>query len=379
MYTKDEIRSLDMEAINARMSEIKTEMDAEGADIDALTEEVDNLEERKSELKAAADKKKELRSRVAAGLGVTVRHLDNEQKAPAGVDSKEYRNAWLKNIHGDELSDAEKRILVTGITGNTSGTGTSVANQSLLVPTEILNGIWSLITEQHPILGDVTVYRTGVVIEVIKHTESSGASLVAENAQPDEETNVFDKVTLAGKDFAKYIDMSYAMERMSIDALSVYLQNEIAEQMGYAMAKDAMKTIENNITNTDVTGFTYAKVCEAFGKLERVQNVVVYGSRADIFTHLVGMVDLQGRPVLQADPTGKAIGYILGAPIKVEDAVTEGFIIGDPKRFVYNMVQDIMLESDRDIKKHVTTYSGYARGEGALIDGKSFVALKSGN
>ena len=34
-----------------------------------------------------------------------------------------------------------------------------------------------------------------------------------------------------------------------------------------------------------------------------------------------------------------------------------------------------MIESDKDIKKHVTTYSGYARGEGALISPKSFAEL----
>lgn len=41
----------------------------------------------------------------------------------------------------------------------------------------------------------------------------------------------------------------------------------------------------------------------------------------------------------------------------------------------YNMVQDILIESDKDIKKHVTTYSGYARGSGALIDPDAFAQL----
>lgn len=376
MYSQEEIRKLGFEAIEARMNEIKAEMEADDADITALTDEVDNLEARKNELKDAADKKKELRSRVAKGLGVTVRHLTEEEKAPAGIDSKEYRNAWLKNIRGDKLSDAEKRVLVTGITGTTPGEGTDVTAQSLLVPTEIVGNIWNLIEEQHPILGDATVYRTGVVIEVLVHTASSGASIVAENASPDEESNTFAKKTLAGKDFAKYIDLSYAMERMSIDALQSYLQNEIGQQMGYKMATDAILTIEESVETTAVEGYSYANVCAAFGALKRVKNVVIYGTRADIYTNIIGMVDDNGRPIFQADPTGKAIGTVLGAPVKVEDAVTEGFLIGDPKRFVYNMVQDIMIESDRDIKKHVTTYSGYARGEGVLVDTESFVVLK---
>ena len=41
----------------------------------------------------------------------------------------------------------------------------------------------------------------------------------------------------------------------------------------------------------------------------------------------------------------------------------------------YHDVQDIMIERDKDIKKHVTTYSGYSRGSGSLIDPDSFAQL----
>ena len=34
-----------------------------------------------------------------------------------------------------------------------------------------------------------------------------------------------------------------------------------------------------------------------------------------------------------------------------------------------------MIETDKDIKKHVTTYAGYARGQGALIDPLAFCTL----
>ena len=39
------------------------------------------------------------------------------------------------------------------------------------------------------------------------------------------------------------------------------------------------------------------------------------------------------------------------------------------------MIQDIMIESDRNIKTHTVTYAGYARGSGALIDDKAFAEL----
>ena len=111
-------------------------------------------------------------------------------------------------------------------------------------------------------------------------------------------------------------------------------------------------------------------------ELKKAQKVCLYATRQTIFSKLVGMVDDIKRPIFQGDPTGQAIGYILGGKIKEEDGVPEGkILIGNPKQFLYNMVQDVMVETDRDIKKHVTTYSGYARGEGALMHPRSFVLM----
>ena len=47
-------------------------------------------------------------------------------------------------------------------------------------------------------------------------------------------------------------------------------------------------------------------------------------------------------------------------------------LVGDPKKYVFNMVQDIMVETDKDNKNHVYTYAGYARGSGSLIDDCAF-------
>ena len=189
-------------------------------------------------------------------------------------------------------------------------------------------------------------------------------------------------MTLSGKDFSKHVDVSYAMERMSIDALESYLTNEIANQIGAAMASDVITQIGtdmdsgNKVNSAANNEVTFKELAALFGKLERAQNVTVYAKRSTVYKYLVGMVDSNKRPVFQPNAQVGAAGSIIGATIKIEDAVADNVIlIGDPKNVVYNMVQDIMIESDRDIKKHVTTYSGYARGQGALIVPKSFAQL----
>lgn len=369
------IENMTITEIDARMAEIATEMDKDGADIDALTEEVRKMNERKEALKAEAEKRKALRNAVSAGKGETIRTFEKEGRAAVEYDaaSPEYRRAFMKNLLGEEMTAEERAAWVH-----------TTANTTAVLPTTMLNNIWDLVSSQHSIMGDITIYRTGTIIEVVKHTAiaQGDAAVVNENAANDDEKNTFVKVTLSGKDFSKHVDVSYAMERMSIDALESYLTNEIANQIGAAMASDVITQIGtdmdsgNKVNSAANNEVTFKELAALFGKLERAQNVTVYAKRSTVYKYLVGMVDSNKRPVFQPNAQAGAAGSIIGATIKIEDAVADNVIlIGDPKNVVYNMVQDIMIESDRDIKKHVTTYSGYARGQGALVVPKSFAQL----
>ena len=232
-------------------------------------------------------------------------------------------------------------------------------------------------------LEDITIYRTGTILEVVKHTAvaQGKAKKVDEGAANDDEKNTLVKVTLSGHDFSKHVDLSYAEAEMSIDALESYLVNEIATSIGEAMAEDVVTTIGTGVAAANkVTGkaaqLTYAEIAAAFGKLKRVGNCVAYMQRGTLFNQLVSMVDTTGRPIFQPTAQTGAMGTLLGATIKIEDAVADGTIlVGDPKKVLYNMVHDIMIETTKDIKHHVYTYAGYARGEGALVDDVAFVQL----
>lgn len=359
-------------AIEERRSAIATELESETADLDALGEEVRGLNDEYSTLQA--EKRSILLSEVSGGAGTVTRSFQPSAQPPVyNAASPEYRSAFLKNLLGEDLSKEERAAFVH----TTTNTGN-------VLPTTMLNRIWDLVSTEHSIMGDITVYRTGTILEVVKHTAiaAGAAKVVAENAANDDEQNTFVKVALSGKDFSKHVDISYAMERMSLDALEQYLTSEIARQLGAAMAADIVSQIGtdmaagNKKTTAKAATVTFAEVAALFGSLQRVSNVVVYGKRSTIYTYLVGMVDASGRPVFQTTAQQGAAGSLLGATIKVEDAVADNvLLIGDPSKVVYNMVQDIMIESDRDIKKHVTTYSGYARGQGALIDGSAFAQL----
>lgn len=372
--------------VEARLSEIRSLLDKdESCDVESLTTETDALLARKAELRSNADKRAALAKRVAVGDGVvTKRFAEAEPEKMPGVDSPEYRTAYFKSLLGKELTDAEQRTLVTGIDEGT---------KSVLLPTQMLENIWNLVKKQHSLLADVTIYRTGVVLEVLKHiaiTKGAAAKLNEAAAPADEEENSFVKVTLSGKDFSKYLTISYAMEKMSIDALENYLSNEIADSMGDALSDDIVAMLEKTTTGGasdtnngiladnvyTVTDLTFPDLAKAFGKLKHVNGVTIYTNRETLYNYLVAMVDSTGRPIFQPSVQAGAEGVVLGARIKIEESITGAkLLIGDPSRITYNMVQDIIVEKDKDIKTHTYIYSGYARGEGALIDPASFVEL----
>ena len=359
-------------AIDERRTAIATELETETADLDALGEEVRGLNDEYATLQA--EKRSILLAEVSGGAGTVTRSFQQSAQRPEyNAASPEYRAAFLKNLLGEDLSTEERAAFV-----HTTATTPNV------LPTTMLNRIWDLVSTEHSIMGDITIYRTGTILEVVKHTAitQGAAKVVAENTANDDEQNTFLKVTLSGKDFSKHVDISDAMERMSIDALEQYLISEISRQLGSAMAADVVAQIGtdmatgNKKSSAKAATVSFAEVAALFGSLERVSNVVIYAKRATIYKYLVGMVDTSGRPIFQTTAQQGAAGSLLGAAIKVEDAVADNvLLIGDPSKVVYNMVQDIMIESDRDIKKHVTTYSGYARGQGALIDGAAFAQL----
>ncbi len=238
--------------------------------------------------------------------------------------SQAYHDAYFRRLRndgdpepaagGDEPAATEEEAAAEEFLHTTGMEGAPL-------PTQTLDQIWDLVNGTHTLLGDVNMLRTGVQITVTKHTTivKGKAKKTNEGEANDAEENTFVTVTLAGNDYSKFIDISYAMANMAIPAFENYLVQEISKQLGEAMTDDVYDVIDNGVAAANKMSvatsgtLTYKELCDLFGTLERVDQVAIYGKRKTIFDHLVGMVDSTGRPILQQDPTGKAVGDVLGA------------------------------------------------------------------
>lgn len=365
-----------IDEINARLTEIRSLVDtATGADLTALEQEVADLTAERQQIENEAQTRQQMRESIAAGLvtGTTIENIEEDNKMENRtftLESEEYRSAFLKNLRREEMTEAETRAF-TFLTSNTAAP----------LPTVMQNRIIDLIGEAHPIVADVYTMNsnTAISIPVAKSiTADAGAS--TEGGAANELEIAFEDITLSGNDYTANVKLSYKMVHMAIPAFEDYLVSQIAARLGAKLAAEIVTQISDTVGPIDTQalagGIKYETLCQAFGALKRVGSVVVYGNRQTIYKYLVGMVDSNKRPIFQNPITAEAAGVLFGATIKFEDAVpSDSLLIGDPSKYVQNVVASITIEHGKDLDNHKVVYSGYTCQEGALTDPYSFVSL----
>lgn len=117
------IEEMNLEQIATRKAEIKELSKRDDADIDALSEEVDKLNEREAQLKAdkkKAEKRANLQNMVIEGAGNDVK--PNE----TNLDSMEYRTAFMNYVVKGTRSDLLQYVQRDDATGQSSDLGVMI-------------------------------------------------------------------------------------------------------------------------------------------------------------------------------------------------------------------------------------------------------------
>ena len=231
-----EIREMSIEDIQKRMSEIKEEMEAEGADLDALEAEIDNLNARKSELHEEAEaRKSEIRDAIENGE--KVKDLEQEktmEERTFAVDSVEYRNAYLKSLMGQSMSLEERTAL------------TVAAN---VIPTETLNKIYGKL-EENPLLAEIDALHIPGYVSVPVATTVNDAAWTAIGTAATDSADVIGTVALTAKKLIKTIEITADVQAMSIEGFQAWLVNKLAQKMEKAI----VAAIVNGGGSTDPLG-----------------------------------------------------------------------------------------------------------------------------
>lgn len=388
MTLEEMIAMMTADQVESRMSAIHQLLAQEGADVDALSHEVDLLEARQEELSAqtrGAEARAALMQRVAGGqTGNVVRTFgapEGQQEARSyTLESPEYRSAWLKRLavrDGEYLfgePTAEERDAFTFLTSNTPA----------LVPTVTLNRIVELVESTYPMYADAQKGQmtSGFSIPRHKAITAGDAKAVAEGAANDDEQDTFDLLTLTGVEIKKHLVISRKMKWQSIDAFESWVVTHIAERIGVAKETRILAQLDN-VTYGIAAGNKVASTAAddagiraLLAKIKGQGAAVVYANNATIWNRLAGIEQGDGTKAFivnsMVDPVTQ--GRIYGREVKLDDNLADDVVyIGIPRYLLANDFEALYMNHAMDPKTFEDIVAGYSLFDAGLENPESWV------
>jgi HK97 family phage major capsid protein len=218
-----EIKEMTIEQIEERKTAIVAELDNEGADLNALEEEMRSLNTEIEARKAEEAQKAEIRSAVAAGeVGEVVKTIVEEKRDMRTNDeiraSQEYVDAFARYLISD--NDAEVRSLLT----------TQVSG-SVPVPS-IVDDIIRTAWEKDDILSRIKKTNIKGNLKVAFELSANGAYVHTEGTTaPTEESLTLGVVEMIPRNIKKWIRVSDEAIAMGGETLVRYIYDELMYQI----------------------------------------------------------------------------------------------------------------------------------------------------
>ena len=376
-----EIKNMTMSEIEARMAEIRNEMESDGADLDALTEEVRGLKARRAELESAAEKRTQILDEVNKAPAARTFKEPERAEERFTAASPEFASAWWKELATDargkkmfgDLTDVEKRAF-TFVTTNTPE----------VVPTEVMDRIVELIDNDSPMYDDSqkSNMRFGFSLPRHKSITAGDAKNVTEGAANDDEQDTFDSLDLPGVEIKKHIVMSRKMEFQSIDAFKEWVLTHLAARIRVAKEKYLISQLgqtDTGIATGNVltgTTLTDAELRKCLALLRGSGTRVLYANSDFIWNTLAGLEDEGGDklfiPSAMNDPIveGRVYGTIVKRDSNIPD---DTFYIGYPNKILSNEFILFDITPQIEDKTLNRIFVGYSLFDGGLEDPKAFV------
>lgn len=240
------IEEMNMEQIEERLAAITTEVEAEGADLEALNTEVDALKERRAMLIKQAEEKRALLDKVANMPATPIAQVEERKITEMAEqiemrNTKEYINAYANYVKTG--NDAECRALLSE---NASGGTVAVPEFVYDVIKTAWNreGIMSLVRKSY-LKGNLKVGFEISGTEAAKHTEGSAAV--------SEETLVMGIVELVPASIKKWISISDEALDMTGETYLRYIYEELTYRIAQKAAKELIGLIEAAGTQSTTT------------------------------------------------------------------------------------------------------------------------------
>ena len=346
----------------------------------------DDLEERKNEIQAidaeleareaAAQAAEEERQKVAASNEPVTKEFKQEERKMENrfaIDSPEYRDAFLRNLQGKEIT-AEERAAITA---------------TAAIPTQTMNQIVGKL-ELNPLIAAVDMTNIpGYVTYPAEDTINDAAWVPMANASTDSSDSLA-SITLGAYKLIKTVEVGADVEAMSVDAFETWIVERLANKIEKALDAGILNgtgtTQATGIKTTKSTqdgtftraGITWKQLTEIMGKLpgQYHPNASFVMDPTMFFGKVLGMVDSQNNRVVVNNPQDSRRFNVLGYPVIVDgNCGTEEIYFGDLKAYKLNLAKGIEVKKSEDaaFRTGSAVYRAMTLADGKLADSKAIV------
>lgn len=365
-----------LEEIESRLAAIPQELEAEGADLDALENEVRTLKEEQRKITAAAEQRKKLLDDIAAGkAGAEKKSFEegpNMEERTFAVETPEYRIAFLKNLQGKELT-VEERTAVTA---------------SAVIPTQTWNRIVEKMEMVAPLISKVTVTQIPGNLTVPVEGTTADVAWVAMGTAATDSEDTLGSVSLAAYKLIKTVEIGADVMAMSIDSFESYIINKLYKKMAKAVENAIINgtgssqatglALAGQITNTGEftnSGMTYDDILTIIADLPdagyRQDACFVMPSALFYSDVLPALTDKGSGLDVQAAEKMKVLNYDV---ILCDRLAADTVIFGDLSYYHFNWAQQAEIKADSSVafRTGSTVYRALALADGKMTNAAAF-------
>ena len=373
---------MNVEELQARQAEIAG-MDTDSATTEELEERANELEAIQAELKVREERaaaEEALRQKVAETKSdAVIKEFTEEKKMEENrfaVNSPEYREAWLKELQGKEMTAEERAAVVAA---------------AHVIPIVTMNEIISKL-ELNPLIGAVDLTNIPGYVKYPAEGTCNDAEWVAMGSAATDSADTMTSIQLGAYKLIKTLEIEADVDAMSIDAFEGWLVSRLVNKIEKAldnaiingggvnisMAEGIKKTKTTNDGTFTRAGMTWGQLTGIMAKLkgEYHPNASFVMRPALFFSKILGMVDSSNNRVVVLDPQAPRKYNILGYPCILDaNAGTDDVFFGDFKAYKLNLAKGVEVKKseEAEFRKGSAVYRAMTLADGKLGDTNAIV------
>jgi HK97 family phage major capsid protein len=362
-----------IDEITERRNELRSQLDnvTPETDLDAIEEEIRSLDAEEAEIRKAAAEAEETRKNVAPEVVAEITNHEKENRNMFGIETVEYRNAWVKNLIKREMSAEERSAL---------------SSAGAVIPTMTVNAVWDRLVKPAELLGKVDVSQFPSYVRFPRATSVGDATAQAVGGTVTESSDTIGYVDLTPNEYIKLLTVGADIDHMAIDAIHDWIVDNLTRSIRWAINKDILVGTGSNALkgiSASVNASATALTPDAITKADLLGIMAALGSQYQdeaiwvmspemFYTEVMGLTTLNDY-VVNNGFEKKLFGHDVVLMSEAVISSCETIFYGDPKAYKVNIFKALDVKQFETATTTNLQFRGVTMVDGELLDTSAFV------